>query len=215
MNMIFLGPPGAGKGTQARMVTEKYGFPQISTGDILRAAVKNGTEFGLKAKAAMDAGKLVSDDIVVGIVVERLANPDCGRGFILDGFPRTGGQAESLRQILERLKKKIDVVVDFAVGEDELIKRLTGRRTCKKCGMTYNIAFAPPAKEGICDKCGGELFRRDDDSEETVRARFKVYKDQSQELGKYYSVAGRYVRLDGVAGVDEIFGRIKEIVGEA
>lgn len=215
MNMIFLGPPGAGKGTQARMVTEKYGFPQISTGDILRAAVKNGTEFGLKAKAAMDAGKLVSDDIVVGIVVERLANPDCGRGFILDGFPRTGGQAESLRQILERLKKKIDVVVDFAVGEDELIKRLTGRRTCKKCGMTYNIAFAPPAKEGICDKCGGELFRRDDDSEETVRARFKVYKDQSQELGKYYSVAGGYVRLDGVAGVDEIFGRIKEIVGEA
>jgi adenylate kinase len=214
VNIIFLGPPGAGKGTQSRKVTEKYGFPQVSTGDILREAVKNGTDNGVKAKAFMDAGKLVPDELVVGIVAERLAQSDCAKGFILDGFPRTSSQAETLCDILGGLRRKIDVVIDLVVDEEDLIKRLAGRRTCKKCGMGYNIWFAPSAKEGICDKCGGELFQRGDDTEETARARFKVYKEQSEELGLYYNAAGKYFKLDGKAGVEDIFKKIEEIVGD-
>jgi len=214
VNLIFLGPPGAGKGTQARKVTEKYGFPQISTGDILRDSVKNGTELGLKAKAFMDAGKLVPDELVVQIVTERLGKQDCAKGFILDGFPRTSAQAESLCQILTAMKRKISVVVDLAVEEEELIKRIVGRRICKKCGLGYNIAFTPPSKDGVCDKCGGELYRREDDNEQTARARFRIYKDQSEELGLYYNASGKYRKLDGAAGVDEIFGKIEEIIGE-
>lgn len=214
MNMVFLGPPGAGKGTQARKIKDRHGYPQISTGDILRDALKNGTDRGLKAKEYMDAGKLVPDEVVVGIVAERLRERDCKGGFILDGFPRTAAQAEALGKILAGMGRRIDMVIDFSVGEEELIKRIVGRRICKNCRMGYNIWFAPPAKEGVCDVCGGELQRREDDSEQTARARFKVYKEQSEELGAYYDASGKYRKMDGAAGVEEIFEKIEEIIGK-
>lgn len=213
MNLILLGPPGAGKGTQARKITEKYGFPQISTGDILRQAVKDKTEMGIKAKAFMDAGKLVPDEVVVGIIRERLDKADCAEGFILDGFPRTGPQADALCEVLGKMDQRIDAVIDLAVEEAVLVERLTGRRTCKKCGMGYHIRFSPPAKAGVCDKCGGELFQRDDDNEATVIKRFAVYKEQSEQLGNYYRSTGRYKKLDGQAPADAVFRKIEEIIG--
>lgn len=215
MNLVFLGPPGCGKGTQAMKVREKYGFPQISAGDILREAVQNGLEGGLEAKAFMDAGKLVPDEKVVKIVTDRLRRKDCAKGFILDGFPRTVPQAESLGWTLAGMKRKIDVVFDFDVPDEELIRRIDGRRVCKKCSRVYNVAFAPPSKPGACDKCGAELYKREDDNEEAARERFRVYKAQSDELGVYYHHSARYCKLDGAAGMDEIFGKIEEIIGEA
>ncbi|MBI3580711.1 MAG: adenylate kinase [Nitrospinae bacterium] len=215
MNLVFLGPPGCGKGTQAMKVAEKHGLPQISAGDILREAVQNGLEDGLKAKPFMDAGRLVPDETVVKIVTDRLRRKDCANGFILDGFPRTVPQAESLGWTLAGMKRKIDVVFDFDVPEEELIKRIAGRKVCKKCRVVYNVASAPPSEPGVCDKCGGGLFKREDDNEEAARERFRVYKAQSDELGLYYHHSGRYCKLDGAARVDEIFGKIEEIIGEA
>lgn len=212
MNLIFLGPPGAGKGTQAKMVTGKYGIPQISTGDILRQALKEKTPMGVKAKEFMDAGKLVPDEVVIGIINDRLYEADCKKGFILDGFPRTVPQAEALNRLLEQMGTRIDAVIDLAVEERFLVERLTGRRTCKNCGMGYHITFSPASNAGVCDKCGGELFQRDDDNEATVTKRFKVYKEQSELLGAHYSAGGRYRKIDGTAPMEQVYKRIVEII---
>lgn len=212
MNMILLGPPGAGKGTQAKKITEKHDIPQISTGDILRQAVKDKTEMGVKAKGFMDQGKLVPDEVVIGIIRDRLAADDCKGGYILDGFPRTLPQAEELSKLLTGMNSEIDFVIDIAVGEDSLVERLTGRRTCKKCGFGYHIKFSPPAGEGVCDKCGGELYLRDDDNVETVKQRFKVYRDQSETLKSFYGKTGKYHRIDGEKDINEVFGDVEKIL---
>ncbi len=213
MNIIMLGPPGAGKGTQAKMMVEKLGIPQISTGDMLRAAVKEGTELGRKAKEYMDGGKLVPDDVVIGIVKERLAQSDCDKGFILDGFPRTIPQAEALDKVLGELGKKIEYVINVAVPNKELLTRLTGRRTCRKCGAMYHLVFNPPKKEGVCDKCGGELYQRDDDKEDTIRQRLKVYEDQTSPLIEYYRKKGVLYDVDGTGSIPEIFQEILKVLG--
>lgn len=213
MNLIFLGPPGAGKGTQAKMVTEKYGFPQISTGDILRQAVKDRTPMGITAKEFMDAGKLVPDEVVIGIIDERLQKPDCKKGFILDGFPRTVPQAEALDALLGKMATRIDAVIDLAVDERILVERLTGRRACKKCGMGYHISFSPAREAGVCDKCGGELYLRDDDNETTVKKRFDVYREHAELLGAHYGANGRYRKIDGTAPMEQVYKRIVEIIG--
>ncbi|HEX15603.1 MAG: adenylate kinase [Deltaproteobacteria bacterium] len=214
MNLIMLGPPGSGKGTQAKRLTERFGIPQISTGDILREAVKEGTPLGKEAKRYMDEGKLVPDEVVVGIVRERLKEPDCEKGFILDGFPRTVAQAEALDRILEEMGRKIDHVIDIEVSEDELLKRLTGRRTCKRCGAMYHIIFNPPKRDGICDQCGGELYQRDDDKEETIKARLKVYREQTAPLIDYYEKRGLLRRIEGSGKIEEIEERILKAIGE-
>jgi adenylate kinase len=213
MNLILLGPPGAGKGTQAKMMVEAYGIPQISTGDMLRAAVKNQTELGMEAKKYMDAGGLVPDEVVIGLVKERLSEDDCAKGFMLDGFPRTVPQAEELDKVLDGLGKNIDHVVSIEVPNDELMGRLTGRRTCKACGQGFHMVFDPPKKEGACDKCGGELYQRDDDNEATVSNRLEVYEDQTKPLIDYYTGKGSIRPIDGVGGIPEIFERIKGLLG--
>jgi adenylate kinase len=213
MNIIMLGPPGAGKGTQAKMLVEKLGIPQISTGDMLRAAVKEGTPMGLKAKEYMDGGKLVPDEVVIGIVKDRLGADDCAKGFILDGFPRTIPQAEALDKVLAEMGKKIEYVVNVAVPESELLDRLTGRRTCKKCGAMYHIKFNPPKQDGVCDKCGGELYQRDDDKEETILNRLKVYNDQTAPLIEYYKKQGVLVDIDGSKEIKQIFEDICAALG--
>ena len=210
MNIILLGPPGAGKGTQAAKIIEKYRVPQISTGDILRAAVREGTELGKKAKEYMDAGKLVPDEVVIGIIKERLSQDDCKNGYILDGFPRTVKQAEALDEMLNEMSSQIDFVICIDVPDEELVKRITGRRMCKDCGAVYHIIFSPPKNGGICDKCGGELYQRDDDKEETVRNRIKVYNEQTQPLIDYYK--DKVKRIDGVGNINEIFTQIDEIL---
>ena len=213
MNIVFLGPPGAGKGTQAKRIAEKYGIPQISTGDMFREHLSKGTELGQKAKEYMDKGQLVPDEIVLGMVEERLKQPDCEKGFILDGFPRTVPQAEALDKLLEKMGKKIDYAICIDVPDDELVKRLTGRRTCKKCGMMYHVMFKPPKEEGKCDVCGGELYQRADDNEETVRNRLKVYHEQTEPIIAYYEKKGVLHRVDGMGSIDEIFDRIVQILG--
>lgn len=205
MNIIMLGPPGAGKGTQAQMLAEKYGIPQISTGDILRAAVAEGTELGKKAKEYMDKGQLVPDEVVIGIVKERLSKPDCEKGFILDGFPRTVAQAEALDGILKEMGKKIDYVINIVVPDEEILKRLTGRRTCKVCGAMYHIIYNPPKVEGKCDKCGGDLYQRDDDKEETIKNRLSVYHSQTAPLIDYYRKKGVLIDIDGTKDIKTIF----------
>jgi len=182
MKLILLGPPGAGKGTQAKLLAERLEIPQIATGDILRAAVKQGTPMGLKAKGFMDAGSLVPDEVVVGIVRERLQQVDCARGFILDGFPRTVAQAEALKEMLASLGKNLNAVISLEVDNEALVRRLTGRRTCQECGRGFHVDFDPPKTDGTCDACGGELYQRDDDREETIRRRLEVYTDQTQPL---------------------------------
>ncbi len=213
MNIVFLGPPGAGKGTQAKMIAEKYGIPQISTGDMFREHLSKGTELGKKAKEYMDKGALVPDEIVLGMVEERLKQPDCEKGFILDGFPRTVPQAEALDKLLEKLGKKIDYAILIDVPDEELVKRLTGRRTCKKCGMMYHVIFKPPKEEGKCDVCGGELYQRADDNEETVRNRLKVYHEQTEPIIAYYEKKGVLHRIDGMGSIEEIFNRIVQLLG--
>ena len=212
MNIILLGPPGAGKGTQAKMLIGKYQIPQISTGDILRAAVKEGTALGKEAKSFMDKGQLVPDSVVIGIVEERIQEPDCTKGYMLDGFPRTVPQAEALDGMLSKLSVGIDHVVSIEVANDELVKRLTGRRTCRECGAGYHVMFDPPKVEGVCDKCGGELYQRDDDNEQTVRSRLNVYESQTLPLIDYYKAQGKIRPIDGVGEIKEIFGRITTVL---
>ncbi len=198
MKLILLGPPGAGKGTQAKMLMDRFGIPQISTGDILRAAVKEGTPMGVKAKSFMDAGGLVPDEVVVGIVRERLQKSDCAQGFILDGFPRTVQQADALKMNLDELGKDLDAVVSLDVDVEALVERLTGRRTCKNCGRGYHVKFDPPAVAGKCDACGGELLQRDDDKEATIRHRLEVYNEQTSPLVDYYRNSGLLTAVDGM-----------------
>lgn len=212
MNLILLGPPGAGKGTQAKILTKKYGIPQISTGDILRAAVKEQTPMGVRAKVFMDSGALVTDEVVVGIVEERLAKPDCGSGFILDGFPRTVMQADALSQMLKDLGKSIDHVISLSVDKEELLERVTGRRTCRSCGKGFHIAFDPPKVNGICDECGGELYQRDDDSEETMRKRLEVYEGQTAPLVAYYDKKSLLRTIHGTGSIDDIQGKLLSIL---
>lgn len=205
MYILLMGPPGAGKGTQAAQLVEKYHISHISTGDMFRAAVKEGTELGKQAKACMDAGQLVSDDITIGIVKERIAKPDCQQGFILDGFPRTTHQADALDRCLSELGIRLDRVINITVRDAELAHRMTGRRICKGCGATYHISFNPPAKQGICDVDGGELYQRADDSEETVNKRLAVYKAQTQPLIEYYQDKGLYTEINGEQPIDKVF----------
>jgi adenylate kinase len=213
MNLILLGPPGAGKGTQAQKIVDRYHIPQISTGDILRAAVKEKTPLGVKAKGFMDQGKLVPDELVIGIIEERLEAPDCEAGFILDGFPRTTVQAEALQPILSRARKQIDHVINIEVDEEELVRRLTGRRTCKNCGAMFHVHFQPPKKEGICDRCGGPLYQREDDKEETIRTRLKEYQRQTAPLIDYYERKKMLRSIQGVGGQDQIFEGIVRVLG--
>ena len=208
MNIILLGPPGAGKGTQAQRIVDRYHIPQISTGDILRAAVKESTPLGMKAKGFMDQGQLVPDEIVIGIIEERLRTKDCDPGFTLDGFPRTIPQAEALHPILTNLGKKIDHVINIEVDPEELVRRLTGRRTCKNCGAMFHLLFQPPKKEGICDRCGAALYQRADDKEETIRTRLKEYEKQTAPLIQYYQGKNTLRSIQGVGGPDQIFDQI-------
>jgi adenylate kinase len=204
MNLILLGPPGAGKGTQAKILAKKFKIPQISTGDILRGAVKNQTPMGIKAKSYMDAGALVPDDVVVGIVEERLAKPDCDIGFILDGFPRTVGQADALNRTLAGMGKTIEHVISITVDKEELLGRITGRRTCRLCGKGYHLLFDPPRRNGACDECGGELYQRDDDSEETMRNRLDVYEKQTAPLIAYYAQESLLRSICGTGSIEDI-----------
>ena len=210
MNLILLGPPGVGKGTQAKLLIDRFGIPQISTGDILRAAVKELTPMGVKAKGFMDSGALVPDAVVIGIVEERLAQDDCRKGFILDGFPRTVPQADALGQVLSGMGKSIDYVVSLSVDKGELLKRLTGRRACSKCCAGYHVDFAPPKVAGVCDACSGELFQREDDKEATILNRLAVYEEQTAPLIAYYDAAGLLRSVDGLGAVEAVQA---EIVG--
>lgn len=214
MDVILLGPPGSGKGTQAHKMVERYHIPQISTGDILRAAVKEKTPLGVEAQGYMDQGRLVPDEVVVGIVRDRFKASDCNGGFILDGFPRTVPQAEALDSTLGEMKRGIDHCVSIEVDSNELISRLTGRRTCRSCGAMYHLTFGPPKKEGVCDTCGGELYQRDDDQEETIRARLQVYKEQTAPLIEYYREKGLLRAIDGMGAIEKIFEEIVKVIEE-
>lgn len=212
MNLVLLGPPGAGKGTQAKMLIQKYGIPQISTGDILRSAVKEQTPMGVKAKTFMDSGALVPDEVVIGIVEERLSKADCLNGFILDGFPRTVAQADALNKTLASLGKKIDHVLSIEVPRDDLLVRLSGRRTCRACGRGYHILYDAPSNDKSCE-CGGELYQRDDDLEETIRRRLDVYEAQTAPLIDYYGSESLLRTVNGVGTFDEIQSRIASFLG--
>ncbi len=208
MHILLMGPPGAGKGTQAANLVKEFTIPHISTGDMFRAAVKEETELGKQAKICMDAGKLVPDEVTIGIVRERLAKPDCKKGFILDGFPRTVEQAAALDTILADLQIKLTSVLNINVPAADLIERAVGRRICKKCGATYHVKFNPTKKDGICDVCGGELYQRADDSEATMKNRLSVYEAQTKPLMDYYKKAGLYVEVDGRKSIDKVFADV-------
>lgn len=212
MKVVMLGAPGAGKGTQAKMIATKYNVPHISTGDIFRANIKEGTELGKKAKSYMDQGLLVPDELVVDLVVDRLQQEDCKDGYILDGFPRTIPQAEALDAALSKLNTKLDVALDIDVADDFIVKRMGGRRACLGCGATYHIVNIPPKKEGICDTCGAELVLRDDDKPETVEKRLLVYHEQTQPLIDYYKNSGILVTLDGTKDMNEVFANICSVL---
>lgn len=213
MKIIMLGAPGAGKGTQAKMIAEKYSIPHISTGDIFRANIKEGTELGKKAKTYMDKGELVPDELVVDLVVDRLAKDDAVKGYVLDGFPRTIPQAEALDAALAKRNEKVDFAIDVNVPDENIVKRMSGRRACVGCGATYHIVNVPPKKEGICDTCGGELILRDDDKPETVHNRLSVYHEQTQPLIDYYTKEGILKTVDGTVPMMDVFSAITAILG--
>ncbi|MCR4595882.1 MAG: adenylate kinase [Lachnospiraceae bacterium] len=213
MKIIMLGAPGAGKGTQAKMIADKYGIPHVSTGDIFRANIKNGTELGKQAKAYMDKGELVPDELTVKILLDRVAQDDCKNGYVLDGFPRTIPQAEVLDKELDRLGESIDYAIDVDVPDENIVKRMGGRRACVTCGATYHIEHVPPKKEGICDNCGGELILRDDDKPETVQNRLNVYHTQTQPLIDFYNAKGVLREVDGTKDMMEVFDSITAILG--
>ena len=214
MKVVMLGAPGAGKGTQAKKIAAKYSIPHISTGDIFRANIKNGTELGKKAKTYMDQGLLVPDELVVDLVVDRVNQEDCANGYVLDGFPRTIPQAEALTKALAGQGQKLDYAIDVDVPDENIVRRMGGRRACVGCGATYHLEYAPPKQEGICDTCGGELILRDDDKPETVTKRLGVHHEQTQPLIDYYTNAGILKRVDGTVDIDEVFQAITEILGE-
>lgn len=213
MKIIMLGAPGAGKGTQAKMIAEKYGIPHISTGDIFRANIKNGTELGMKAKSFMDKGELVPDELTIGMLLDRVEQQDCKAGYVLDGFPRTIPQAEELDRELSKRNEKIDFAVDVDVPDENIVKRMLGRRACLKCGATYHMEHIPPKKEGICDSCGSELVLRDDDKAETVLKRLQVYHDQTQPLIDFYTSKGILRTVDGTLDMQDVFAAIAEVLG--
>ena len=213
MKIIMLGAPGAGKGTQAKMLADKYGIPHISTGDIFRANIKNNTELGKKAKGYMDAGQLVPDELVVDLVVDRIKNKDCMNGFILDGFPRTIPQAEALDYALNNQNEKIDYAVNVDVPDENIINRMSGRRACVGCGATYHIVYNPTKKEGICDKCGQKLILREDDKPETVKKRLQVYHEQTQPLIDHYEKKGALLTVDGTQDINDVFASITKVLG--
>lgn len=210
----MLGAPGAGKGTQAKKIAAKYGIPHISTGDIFRANIKNGTELGKKAKSYMDQGMLVPDELTVSLVMDRFQEPDAQKGYVLDGFPRTIPQAESLDEALKKSDSQIDYAVNVDVPDENIINRMSGRRACVKCGATYHLQYAAPKKEGVCDSCGEALILRDDDKPETVKKRLKVYHEQTQPLIDYYAQKKVLKEVDGTQGLDEVFSQITAILGE-
>lgn len=213
MNLILMGLPGAGKGTQAEQIVAKYNIPHISTGDMFRAAMKAETEMGLQAKSFIDKGALVPDEVTIGIVRERLSQDDCVRGFLLDGFPRTVAQASALEEIMKDLGKKIDYVLNINVDSGLLLKRLTGRRICKECGATYHLEFNPPAKADVCDKCGGELYQRSDDNEETVANRLDVNIKQTKPLLDFYEELGYLKSINGEQDIDKVFADVDLLIG--
>ena len=213
MNLVLMGLPGAGKGTQAERIVEEYHIPHISTGDMFRAAMKDETPLGLEAKSYMDKGELVPDEVTIGIVRDRLAKDDCQNGFLLDGFPRTVAQAEALEALLAEMDRQLDYVINIEVDKSILMERLTGRRICKACGATYHLVFNPPANEGVCDRCGGELYQRADDNEATVQTRLDVNIQQSQPLITFYEGKGYLRNLDGQQPIDKVFADIEGLLG--
>jgi adenylate kinase len=213
VNLVLMGLPGAGKGTQAEQIVDRYGIPHISTGDMFRAAMKDGTELGLQAKSFMDKGELVPDEVTIGIVRERLSKEDCQKGFLLDGFPRTVPQADALEDMLSQLDKKIDYVINIDVDHELLMERLTGRRICKNCGATYHLVFNPPATEHLCDRCGGELYQRADDNAETVQNRLDVNMQQAKPLLDFYETKGYLRNIDGQRDIKVVFADIAELLG--
>ena len=214
MKIVMLGAPGAGKGTQAKMIAEKYQIPHISTGDIFRSNIKNGTELGKEAKTYMDKGELVPDELTVRILLDRVAQPDCEKGYVQDGFPPTIPQAEVLDQELTKRNEKIDYAINVEVPDENIVRRMSGRRACVSCGATYHLVHIPPKKEGLCDKCGNELILRDDDKEETVKNRLGVYHDQTQPLIEYYGGKGVLHSVDGTVDMMDVFKNITDILAE-
>ena len=213
MKIIMLGAPGAGKGTQAKRIAEKYSIPHISTGDIFRANIKNGTELGKKAKTYMDQGLLVPDELVVDLVVDRVNQEDCANGYVLDGFPRTIPQAEALDAALAAMGQKMEYAINVEVPDDNIVNRMSGRRACVDCGATYHIVHAPTKVENVCDNCSGELILREDDKPETVQKRLNVYHEQTQPLIDYYNEKGILVEVDGTVHMEDVFAAIVEILG--
>ena len=214
MKLIMLGAPGAGKGTQAKKIAEKYQIPHISTGDIFRANIKNGTELGNKAKSYMDQGHLVPDELTCDLVVDRIQQDDCKKGYILDGFPRTIPQAEALDAALEKLGESMDYAINVEVPDENIVNRMGGRRACTSCGATYHVVYNAPAKENVCDSCGAELVLRDDDKPETVQKRLGVYHDQTQPLIDFYTKKGIIAEVDGTMDMKDVFAAICKIIGE-
>jgi adenylate kinase len=213
VNLVLMGLPGAGKGTQAEQIVDKYEIPHISTGDMFRSAIKEGTVLGLQAKSFMDKGELVPDEVTIGIVRERLSKADCEKGFLLDGFPRTVPQAEALETILSDLNREIDFVINIDVKKELLMERLTGRRICKSCGSTYHLVFNPPATEGVCDRCNGELYQRADDNEETVQNRLEVNLKQTKPLLDFYETKGYLRNINGQQDIRKVFADLDELLG--
>ncbi|HAL32643.1 MAG TPA: adenylate kinase [Lachnospiraceae bacterium] len=212
MKIVMLGAPGAGKGTQADKIAEKFGLPHISTGDIFRKNIKEGTELGKEAKSYMDAGKLVPDELTVRLLLDRVKNDDCAKGYILDGYPRTIPQAEALDKELKKLGEKIDYAINVDVPDENIINRMSGRRACLKCGATYHLKYVPPKKDGVCDECGSELVIRDDDKPETVKNRLAVYHEQTQPLIEYFEKQGVLHTVDGTTDAGDVFKAIEQIL---